>query len=103
MMSRKSRLNPVLLARTALSGAVLLLATSAATAQSTVAGTIGSTTGNGAGSTIVDTAGSTSTVVLGNSRTILDWNGNFNLGSGSTLNYVFGGRGDIVLNRVDNG
>ena len=49
-----------------------------------------------------NTTATQSDITLGSPRTLLGWNG-FNLASGNTLNFVFGGRGDIVLNRVDAG
>ncbi|HEY0625865.1 MAG TPA: YDG domain-containing protein [Allosphingosinicella sp.] len=101
MTNRKFR--PALLARTALGSALLLLAAAEAGAQSTVAGNIGSITGNQGNSTGVGTVGNTTSITLGNSRTVLNWNGDFNLASGSTLNFVFNGRNDIALNKVDAG
>ncbi|MBC6981405.1 YDG domain-containing protein [Caulobacter sp. 17J80-11] len=98
-----------LLARTALGVSLALLAAPALAQVSTNAGTITSSVIGGSGGVAVSGASSNTggadvtTITLGGSRTILDWSGNLNLASGDTLNFVFGGRGDIVLNRVSAG
>lgn len=113
-MTNRTNTRRVLLARTALGSALFIMATSigsqaSAQVASGAGGTVNAGTINGqftssgsGGATISNPTGTTSEITLGSSRTLLGWD-SFNLASGNTLNFIFGGRGDIVLNRVDAG
>uniref|UniRef100_UPI00105B814C beta strand repeat-containing protein n=1 Tax=Cognatilysobacter terrigena TaxID=2488749 RepID=UPI00105B814C len=73
-----------------------------AAAQSTPLGTINSIVGNGGGSTTVTSGPSTVTITPGNTRTLVNWN-TFNVSGGQTYNVVFGGPGNLIVNRVVGG
>ncbi|MGY3265770.1 filamentous hemagglutinin family protein [Lysobacter sp. HA35] len=68
----------------------------------TPAGTISSSAiPSGTGPTVT-TSANTTTLTMGSPRTILNWN-SFDVGTGQTVNVVFGGSSDLLVNRVVGG
>ncbi len=89
-----------LLARTALCG--VLAATVATAANPALALDFGGnvvSTGSNGGAVTGSTAGGVTTVTVGGSRAVINWN-NFNVANGETVNFQFGNRDDLVVNRV---